>query len=93
MSEFFANQYGWAYMIAFPFVVAGLMKLIGLSGDRYAIDVVKLKIPILGSILSKTAIARFTRTLGTLIGRRADPRRDQHHQGDGRQRGVRPGGW
>jgi type IV pilus assembly protein PilC len=29
--------------------------------------VVKLKIPILGGILAKTAIARFTRTLGTLI--------------------------
>jgi type IV pilus assembly protein PilC len=28
---------------------------------------VKLQIPILGNILSKTAIARFTRTLGTLI--------------------------
>ena len=33
----------------------------------HATDVVKLKVPILGSILSKTAIARFTRTLGTLI--------------------------
>ena len=31
------------------------------------VDVAKLKIPILGSILAKTAIARFTRTLGTLI--------------------------
>src|SRR5205823_1089265 len=28
---------------------------------------VKLKVPILGAILSKTSIARFTRTLGTLI--------------------------
>jgi type IV pilus assembly protein PilC len=31
------------------------------------IDAIKLKIPILGGILGKTAIARFTRTLGTLI--------------------------
>ena len=30
-------------------------------------DRFKLKIPILGAILSKTAVARFTRTLGTLI--------------------------
>jgi type IV pilus assembly protein PilC len=37
------------------------------EGGKFAVDVVKLKIPILGSILSKTAIARFTRTLGTLI--------------------------
>jgi type IV pilus assembly protein PilC len=68
MSRWFANDYGWAYLIAAPFVIAGLMKLIGLSeGGKYAIDVVKLKIPILGAILGKTAIARFTRTLGTLI--------------------------
>ena len=37
------------------------------EGGRYATDVIKLKIPILGAILAKTAIARFTRTLGTLI--------------------------
>src|SRR5437762_5623441 len=28
MSRWFANDYGWAYLIAFPFVFAGLMKLI-----------------------------------------------------------------
>src|SRR5918993_494224 len=68
MSKWFANDYGWAYLIAAPFVITGLLKLIGLSeGGKYAIDVVKLKIPILGAILSKTSIARFTRTLGTLI--------------------------
>jgi type IV pilus assembly protein PilC len=68
ISRWFANDYGWAYIIAFPFVVAGLVKLIRLSeGGKYAIDLIKLKVPILGAILSKTAIARFTRTLGTLI--------------------------
>ena len=67
-SRWFANDYGWAYIIAAPFVITGLIKLIRLSeGGKYAIDVIKLKVPILGAILSKTAIARFTRTLGTLI--------------------------
>jgi type IV pilus assembly protein PilC len=37
------------------------------EGGKYAVDLVKLKIPILGGILGKTSIARFTRTLGTLI--------------------------
>ena len=37
------------------------------KGGRYALDVVKLKFPILGTILSKTSVARFARTLGTLI--------------------------
>jgi type IV pilus assembly protein PilC len=68
ISRWFANQYGWAYLLAFPFVFWLLLRLTKLSeGGRYAIDAIKLKIPILGSILGKTAIARFTRTLGTLI--------------------------
>ncbi len=34
---------------------------------RYVIDYLKLKMPILGPVFSKVAIARFTRTLGTLV--------------------------
>jgi type IV pilus assembly protein PilC len=68
VSRWFATQYGWAYVLFSPIVVTVLIKLIRMSeGGKFAVDVVKLKIPILGSILSKTAIARFTRTLGTLI--------------------------
>jgi len=68
ISEWFAKDYGWAYVLAGPFIIVGLIKLIRLSeGGKYAIDMIKLKIPILGAILAKTSIARFTRTLGTLI--------------------------
>jgi type IV pilus assembly protein PilC len=68
ISRWFANEYGWAYVIAFPVVFWLMIKLARMSeGGKYAVDVVKLKIPILGAILGKTAIARFTRTLGTLI--------------------------
>src|SRR5581483_8630496 len=68
ISRWFAQDYGWAYVICFPIVFSLLIKLIRLSeGGKYAVDAVKLKIPILGGILSKTSIARFTRTLGTLI--------------------------
>jgi type IV pilus assembly protein PilC len=60
--------HGWAYIAATPFVFIGLIKLLRLSeGGRYVVDAVKLKIPILGTIVSKSVIARFTRTLGTLI--------------------------
>src|SRR5436190_12714117 len=46
ISRWFAGQYGWAYLLASPFIIGGAMKLIGLSeGGRYAMDVVKLKIP------------------------------------------------
>jgi type IV pilus assembly protein PilC len=68
ISRWFAHQYGWAYVLAFPFVFMALVRLAKLSeGGKYAVDAIKLKIPILGGILGKTAIARFTRTLGTLI--------------------------
>jgi type IV pilus assembly protein PilC len=68
ISRWFANEYGWAYVLFSPIAFALIVKLIRLSeGGRYFVDVVKLKIPILGSILAKTAVARFTRTLGTLI--------------------------
>jgi type IV pilus assembly protein PilC len=68
ISRWFANDYGWAYVLAFPFVVMALVRIAKLSeGGKYAVDAIKLKIPILGGILGKTAIARFTRTLGTLI--------------------------
>ena len=68
ISDFFANEYGWAYLLAAPFIIVVGLKLVRMSdGGRYWSDVVKLKIPILGTIHSKTSIARFTRTLGTLI--------------------------
>jgi type IV pilus assembly protein PilC len=34
---------------------------------RRIIDIIKLKMPILGPVISKVAISRFTRTLGTLV--------------------------
>jgi type IV pilus assembly protein PilC len=68
VSRWFAVQYGWAYVLFSPIAFALIIKLIRISeGGKYAVDLIKLKIPILGSILGKTAIARFTRTLGTLI--------------------------
>jgi type IV pilus assembly protein PilC len=67
ISRWFAN-WGWCYVLCSPIVMVLAWKLIRTSeGGKYATDVIKLKIPILGNILGKTAIARFTRTLGTLI--------------------------
>src|SRR3954451_15107951 len=68
VSRWFANDYGWAYVLFSPIAFMLLLRLIKISeGGKYFVDAAKLKIPILGSILSKTSIARFTRTLGTLI--------------------------
>jgi type IV pilus assembly protein PilC len=59
---------GWIIICISPIAVMMLLKLIRQSkSGKYAVDVISLKIPIMGQILGKTAIARFTRTLGTLI--------------------------
>ncbi len=68
VSNWFAKQYGWAYVLISPIAFTLIVKLLRMSeGGKYFVDAVKLKIPILGGILGKTAIARFTRTLGTLV--------------------------
>jgi len=59
---------GIVLLLGSPIAVFILYKVIRqFKGGRYATDVAKLKIPILGSILTKSSVARFTRTLGTLI--------------------------
>jgi type IV pilus assembly protein PilC len=59
----------WGLMIV-VFVVVGAfaMKMwYGTPQGRLAVDAALLKIPIIGMLLRKIAVARFTRTLGTLI--------------------------
>ena len=59
---------GWVVVFFSPIVLIGLIKLIRMSeAGRYAVDWIKLRIPIFGTILSKSSVARFTRTLGTLL--------------------------
>ena len=59
---------GWLVIIASPFVAIMLFKLIRSSkGGRFATDFIAMRIPILGLLVKKTAVARFARTLGTLI--------------------------
>ncbi|NLX23519.1 MAG: type II secretion system F family protein [Phycisphaerae bacterium] len=63
-----ARPPGWVIVLFSPVIAVSLMKLLSMSeAGRYGIDLVKLKIPILGNILAKSAVARFTRTLGTLL--------------------------
>ncbi len=59
---------GWVVMIMVPFFAIAAYKLVRQSkGGRYAVDMVMLKVPVGGKIMAKSSIARFTRTLGTLI--------------------------
>ncbi|QYU66113.1 type II secretion system F family protein [Leptolyngbya sp. 15MV] len=59
---------GWAIIVAAPFLLWGFFKLIRKSGPgRAATDMIMLNPPVFGPIIRKTVIARFTRTLGTLV--------------------------
>ncbi len=58
-----------------PFIVGGVVGFIVLykwirstTKGRYATDLFYSKLPVFGNIIIKSAIAKFTRTLGTLIG-------------------------
>ena len=59
---------GWMVVIFGPFIGMALFKLIRSSqGGRYVTDYAGMKTPVLGTLLQKSSVARFTRTLGTLI--------------------------
>ncbi|MHC4090010.1 MAG: type II secretion system F family protein [Planctomycetota bacterium] len=59
---------GWAVVLLSPVFFLLFTKLLKQSkGGRYVVDVCTLKIPVMGKILEKTSVARFTRTLGTLV--------------------------
>ncbi len=59
---------GWTFLLFGPLVIYLLFKLIRSSpGGRYVTDFIGLKLPIFGKLIQKSAITRFTRTLGTLI--------------------------
>jgi len=66
LSRGVSQQAVWivAAVVALVFAV----KLVGKTGwGRYALDLFKLNAPIFGTLVRKTAIARFSRTLGTLM--------------------------
>jgi type IV pilus assembly protein PilC len=67
LSRFVGSIYGLLFVAAFVGAGIALKVWYGTTSGRFAIDTIMLKIPILGIVLRKIAVARFTRTLGTLI--------------------------
>ncbi len=66
-SSHYAAHYGWAVILGDIALGYALKRYYATERGRMAVDRVILKIPVLGSVLRKIAVARFTRTLGTLI--------------------------
>jgi type IV pilus assembly protein PilC len=63
----FVGQFWWFFFIALGGVIFGIKWIRKDPRGRYWFDYSLLKLPILGILLRKIAVARFTRTLGTLI--------------------------
>jgi type IV pilus assembly protein PilC len=59
---------GWAIVVPMPIVLFILWKLVRKAGPGKAVtDTVIFWLPIVGKLVRKSTVARFTRTLGTLI--------------------------
>ena len=67
LSNFVGSIFGFLLLVAFAGAVVGLKTWYGTTNGRFAIDATLLKLPLVGILLRKIAVARFTRTLGTLI--------------------------
>ena len=67
LSQFIGSWYGFLIFLAVVGVAAAIAWWYRTPQGRIAIDTIMLKIPIIGMLLRKIAVARFTRTLGTLI--------------------------
>ena len=60
---------GFIVILATPVVIYMALKLLKMSPQgRYGVDAFFMNVPVFGQIIRKTAVARFTRTMGTLLG-------------------------
>lgn len=59
---------GWMVILLSPLIIYAVFKLIRQAqAGRFVLDVIALKIPVVGQLVGKSSVARFTRTLGTLV--------------------------
>jgi type IV pilus assembly protein PilC len=63
----FVKTYWWAILGAAVGTVFMIKRYYATPGGKLNIDRTLLKMPVLGDVLRKSAVSRFTRTLGTLI--------------------------
>jgi len=59
--------WGWLFLIVLGGIGYAIRQYYGTEPGRHTIDALMLKTPILGDILRKVAVARFCRTLSTLL--------------------------
>jgi type IV pilus assembly protein PilC len=67
MSQFL-QHYWWALIVGIVVAIQAYKKYYATPDGKLTIDRLMLKAPVLGDVLRKSSVSRFTRTLGTLIG-------------------------
>lgn len=68
ISAWIAYRYGWVVLLGVPFGIVFVLRMIKqFRTGKFVLDSIKLKLPVVGALSGKTAITRWTRTLGTLI--------------------------
>ena len=63
----FATGYWWLILGSVIGIVVGTRAYYRTEGGRSLIDALVLKLPVFGTLVRKVSVARFTRTLGTLV--------------------------
>ncbi len=68
MSNWMAKQFGWAYILGFFGGIFGIITIMNRRPQTQLIlHKIYLALPVLGDVIRKSAVASFTRILGTLI--------------------------
>jgi len=68
ISAWIAFRYGWAVLCGVPFAFVFLTRFMRrFRKGRLVLDTISLRMPVMGQLTSKVSVARWTRTLGTLI--------------------------
>jgi type IV pilus assembly protein PilC len=61
------TTYWYLFVIVTAALVFGFIAMVRTPRGAYILDAVLLRMPVLGPVMRKVAVARFTRTLGTLL--------------------------
>jgi type IV pilus assembly protein PilC len=67
LSNFIGSYFGLLLLVALVGSIFALKVWYGTPQGKFILDTIILKLPVLGILMRKIAVARFTRTLGTLI--------------------------
>lgn len=67
LSNLIGSWFGLIFLAGFIGIIIAMKVWYGTPGGKLAMDAVILKLPVIGILMRKIAVARFTRTLGTLI--------------------------